>query len=135
MTARRHQCLSRTILLVLLMLGVMISPVLAVVGELHGIEHAAMAAGDGAHEHDHDHDHGHRHTAAFDRPHHHGEADPDHVSGAHGLMHQTVNVTVTMPDMSLAVSFQSAREPRLPEFSRIHPPSDFPNLPFRPPIA
>jgi hypothetical protein len=127
---RPHRLLLRTALLVLLTLGVMISPVLAMVGELHAIEHAALADSDSLHHH--------LHSAAADHPDHHGgdpDSDPDHATGMHGLMHQSVSISVTLPNTALDIPGQSACAPRLPELARADPPRKAPSSPFRPPIA
>ena len=119
----------RTALLVLLVLGMVISPTLAAVGEVHRVEHAAAASDDA---------HGHTHSADNDHHHHdHGGdgSDPEHATGSHGLMHQSASLSLTMPDEPLAVSVVALGEPLLPEFRRLHLPGDSPNLPFRPPIA
>lgn len=125
---RRYSRLLRTALLVLLVLGMVVSPVLAAVGELHAMEHAAMAANDSAHDHV---------GLADSDPHdHHGsEVDPDHATGRHGVMHQAASVLVTLPATALDISMQSADESFLPEFGRSHLPADSPSLPYRPPIA
>ena len=125
---RRYSLLPRTALLVLLVLGMAIGPILAAVGELHDMEHAAMASSDGAHDHDRSSDSDHH-------DHHGGEPDPDHATGGHGLMHLAGSVSVTLPDAQLHISMQSASEPLLPEFGRFLLPGDSPSLPFRPPIA
>ena len=124
----RHCRRLRTALLVLVVLGMVVSPTLAAVGEVHGIQHAVAAGSDDAH--------GHTHSADSD-PHDPGgdESDPEHATGGHGLMHQSASLSVTMPDEPLAVSEVAPGEPLLPEFRRLHLPGDSPNLPFRPPIA
>lgn len=125
---RRYCRLLRTALLVLLVLGMVVSPVLAAVGELHAMEHAAVTASDGAHDH--------AHAADSDHHDHHGDpVDPDHATGGHGLMHQAGSVSVTLPDAAFTISMQSSSEPLLPGFGRSHLPGDSPSLPFRPPIA
>lgn len=133
---RRHCRRLRSALLVVLVLGMVVGPTLAAVGELHAIQHAAMAAGD-AHGHPHAAHGGH--GGHGDQHHHHpGDAsggDPGHATGGHGLMHQSASLTVTMPDEPLAVSDVALCEPLLPEFRRLHLPGDSPSLPFRPPIA
>ena len=128
----RHCRRLRTALLVLLVLGMVVSPTLAAVGELHGVEHAVAAASDDAH--------GHTHSADNDHHHHHHDhdgdgSDPEHATGGHGLMHQGASMSVTMPDEPLALSVVALGEPLLPEFRRLHLPGDSPTLPFRPPIA
>lgn len=126
---RRHCRRLRTALLVLLVLGMVISPTLAAVGELHAMEHAA-AANDHAHGHAHsaDNDH-HRQDHDGDRP------NPEHAAGGHGLMHQSASPSVTIPDEPVTVSRVALCEPLLPELRRRHLPGDPPDLPFRPPIA
>jgi len=129
---RRHCRRLRTALLALLVLGMVVSPTLAAVGELHGVEHAVAAASDHAHGHTHSADNDHH-----DRD-HDGDgdgSDPEHAAGGHGLLHQGASLSVTMPDEPLAVSEIALCEPLLPEFRRLHLPGDSPNLPFRPPIV
>lgn len=125
---RRPRCFLRIALRVLLVLGMAVSPVLAAVGELHGLEHASMASADDAHDHAHSAD-------ASPHDHHGGGVDPDHATGGHGLMHQAGSVSVALPDATLDISTQAASGPLLPELGRFHLPGDSPDLPFRPPIA
>jgi hypothetical protein len=127
---RRNLRLPGTALRVLLMLGMVVNPVLAAVGELHGMEHASLAAGGEAHDHDH------AHTSHI-QPHDHrgGGDDPDHATGGHGLLHQVVGGTDPLPDSPLRISMQPACGLHLPECSRCQLPGDSPDLPFRPPIA
>lgn len=128
---RRHVRRLRIALLALLVVGMAIAPTLAAVGELHRIEHAAMAPGDDAH--------GHVHAADGEHTHHHDDSgdgsDGDHATGLHGLMHQAGSASVAMPGAPPAVSVVDLREPLLPEFRRLDLPGDTPDLPFRPPIA
>lgn len=125
---RRPSRFLRIALRVLLVLGMAVNPTLAAVGELHGMEHAAMAANDDTHDHAHSAESGHH-------DHHDGEVDPDHAVGGHGLMHQAGSVSVTLPDAALDISMQAVSGSLLPEFGRFHLPGDSPDLPFRPPIA
>lgn len=124
---RRTRRILRSALLTLLMLGLVINPVLAAVGELHGLEHAAMAASAGLHDH--------AHQEGSDHPHPGDDADPEHASGLHGLLHQTGSVSETLPEGLSALLVQLPPEADLPEFGMSHRPGDSPNLPFRPPIA
>lgn len=64
----------RTSFLVLLMLGVMIRPMINQFSALHDVEHATLTGAN---------DHGHDHPDELDPT-----PDPDHATGAHGLMHQ-----------------------------------------------
>ena len=116
----------RASLLVLLVLGLVIKPVLNQIGELHSIEHAALADADGhGHEHGHDHEDG----GQDDEP------GQDHTKGAHGLMHQAnlgassdalpVLAIQPLPSFSLALP--------IPDCSAA--PRQFAATPFRPPIA
>lgn len=125
---RRNLRFPGTALRVLLMLGMVVNPVLAAVGELHGMEHAAMASGDDVHDHAH---------ASDSQPHdHHGGGDDsDHASGGHGLLHQTGSAADPLPDATLDISVRAASGPLLPDSGRSHLPGDSPDLPFRPPIA
>jgi hypothetical protein len=131
MSALRRHCRRLRTVLVLLVLGMVVNPTLAAVGELHGIEHAAMADHADVHAHAHPDDPGHHHD--HDR---HGDgSDSGHASGGHGLMHQGGSLSVTMPEEALSVSDVALCEPLLPEFRRLHFSGDAPDLPFRPPIA
>lgn len=126
-SCRRIRRILRSAVLVLLMLGMVINPALAAVSELHGLEHAAMAASEGTHEHAHP-----------DGSHHHhpgDDVDPEHTSGLHGLMHQTGSLAETLPEGLSTMLVQLPPEADLPESGMSHRPGDSPNLPFRPPIA
>lgn len=112
----------------LLALGMVVNPVLAAVGELHGMEHAAMASGDDVHAHAHASD-----SQAHD--HHGGGGESGHASGGHGLLHLVGSPSDPLPDIALDIPAQSASGPLLPESGQSHLPGDSPNLPFRPPIA
>lgn len=130
LTAVRTRRLLRAALTALLVLGMVIGPALAVASGLHGIEHAALAArGDG---HGHAGDAGHHHHADDPSA---DEADPEHATGAHGLLHQTGSVSVALPHALLSVSAPATCAPQLPELRRPSLPGDSPTLPFRPPIA
>jgi len=111
----------RTSFLVLLMLGVMVRPMLNQLSTLHDVEHATLA---GANDHGHDQPDNRAPTP-----------DPDHFTGAHGLMHQvdtgsSANIWtawVSSPVVPAAsklpvVDFPSTRPPQLASL-------------FRPPIA
>ena len=124
----RYRRLLRPAFLALLVLGMVISPTLAGVSELHDMEHAAEGAGHGAHVHMHS-DSGHHGPVDPD------EADPEHASGAHGLLHQAGSVSVTLPQAAVDISVLPMAGPLLTEFSRSHLPGDSPTNPFRPPIA
>jgi hypothetical protein len=96
--------------------------VLNQIGELHSIEHAALADADG---HGHDHDDGDQDN----------EPGQDHTKGAHGLMHQA-NLGASS-DVLPSLAIQP-----LPSFSMAFPmpdctaaPRQFAATPFRPPIA
>jgi hypothetical protein len=112
----------------LLALGMVVNPVLAAVGELHGMEHAAMASAEDMHDHAHGSD-------SQPQDHHGGGDDSDHASGGHGLLHQAGSASDPLPDIALGISVASASGPLLPESGRSHLPGDSPDLPFRPPIA
>jgi hypothetical protein len=131
MSALLRHCRLRTAFLALLVLGMVVSPALAAVGELHGVEHAVAAASVEPHGHTHSADDDHH-----DHDHGGGEgSDPDHATGSHGLMHQATSLSVTLPVEPLTVSDVALCEPLLPEFRLLPMPGDAPNLPFRPPIA
>lgn len=121
--------LLRAALHLLLVTGLVAGPALAAASELHGIEHAALAA----------EGHGHAHAADGDPPHgdpHDGDSgDPDHATGAHGLVHQIGSLPVAMPCDGIWVSTPPVCAQRIPEFHHCHLPGNSPSLPFRPPIA
>jgi hypothetical protein len=127
---RDCRLLLRSAFLALLVLGMVVNPTLAAVGELHAIDHAAAAW---------DHDRGgHAHSTDTDDHHHAhpgGQPDHDHATGAHGLMHQGGTVSFGLPEAGVVVSDASPCGPLLPEFRRRALPGDCPSLPFRPPIA
>jgi hypothetical protein len=124
---RRHRRLLRATLLVLLALGMVVKPTLGALSELHDMEHAAaIAHSDDGHGHAHPEDPGHEHGG--------DESDPDHATGAHGLMHQGASPSIALPDAMMSVSRQASSE-RLPDSGPFRLPGDAPNLPFRPPIA
>lgn len=111
----------RTSFLVLLMLGVVVRPMLNQLSALHGVEHAALA---GANDHGHDHSDDGAPTP-----------DPDHATGAHGLMHQA--------DTGSSANIWTAwvSPPVIPAASKL-PLADLDSTrpqkltsPFRPPIA
>jgi hypothetical protein len=111
----------RASLLVLLVLGLVVKPVLNQLGELHSVEHAALADAD---------EHGHDHAGDQD-----DEPGQDHAKGAHGLMHQA-NLGASS-DVLPTLAIQP-----LPSFSLALPMPDctaaprlFAATPFRPPIA
>ena len=116
--------LFRASFLALLVLGLMINPVLAQLGEFHAAEHAVAAD---AHGHDHRADG----TNDGDDP----EQD-DHTSGSHGLMHQNGgSTTLTGLVASMSVPMVYTRMPDLPIPDAIGIPQEVPSSPFRPPIA
>lgn len=131
-TPVRTRRLLRAALTALLVLGMVIGPTLAVASGLHGIEHAALAAHGTGHGHGHAGDAGHHHHADDPSA---DEADPEHATGAHGLLHQTGSVSVALPHAVLSVCAPAACAPQLPELRRPSLPGDSPTLPFRPPIA
>lgn len=118
------QVLLRATLLAMLVLGVMVRPTLNLVGELHAVQHAALAAaGDLDHQDD-----GEEHDES-------GHHDGDHAQGSHGLLHQadagtaasiwtSVTAMPTIPPSSLMVMSRYAELP----------PQSI-GSPFRPPIA
>lgn len=124
---RRLRRFLRTALLLLLMLGMAAGPALAAVGELHGLEHSAMAAGAAAYAHSHPDGSDHHHSG--------DDVDPDHTAGAHGFMHHAGGVPETLPEAASGLLMQLPRESRQLEFGKAHRPGDSPKLPFRPPIA
>lgn len=124
---RRYYHSLRTALLVLLAFGLMVTPVLDQLGELHGVEHAAMAAAS----------HGHAHAldlVAADHP-HGDEGDSDHSDGSHGLLHLYTSVTVALPDTVVRLFPPPAVGALLPIPVAPLLPGDPSSLPFRPPIV
>ena len=129
---RRHRRLLRTALLVLLALGMVVQPALGALGELHEVEHAAIAQSDSGHDHGDDHLHDHD----ADTGHQHGDgSDQDHATGPHGLLHQAASASATLPDPVTFLPPQVPAGSHLPESGPLHLPGDAPGLPFRPPIA
>lgn len=127
----RQPRLFRTALLVLLALGMVVKPTLAALGELHDAEHAAHAV---AHSHDHGHHHGPDGDPETD-PHLPAPSDPDHVLGAHGLLHMQCTVSVALSDIPSRLVPIAAPALPLPDLETPRLPGDAPSLPFRPPIA
>ncbi len=123
----------RTSFLALLVLGLMIQPLLAQLGELHAAEHAMLVATD-AHGHDHDADSDH--DAYIDSEDGRNPDQDDHATGAHGLMHQSGGfTTLTGLVSSMSVPKLYARMPDLPIPDAIGVRNAVPSSPFRPPIA
>lgn len=111
----------RTSFLVLLMLGVMVRPMINQLSALHDVDHATLA---GANDHGHDHPDDSNPTT-----------DPDHATGAHGLMHQA--------DTGTSANIWTAwvAPPVIPVDAKL-PMADLASTrpqqltsPFRPPIA
>lgn len=125
----RQPRLFRTVLLVLLALGVVVKPTLAALGELHDAEHAVQAI---AHGHYHDHDHGHDGDPS---PHPPQPGDLDHAQGAHGLLHVLSTVSVALPDTIARLAAAPTAALPLPDIEAPRLPGDAPSLPFRPSIA
>jgi hypothetical protein len=119
--ATTHLNFLRASLLVLLVLGLVIKPVLNQIGELHSIEHAALADADG-HGHDHDDDQD-------------DEPGQDHTKGAHGLMHQANLGASTDALPTLAIQPLQSFSLALPIPDCSAAPRQFAATPFRPPIA
>jgi hypothetical protein len=107
--------------LMLLVLGLLVRPVVDLVGGLHAAEHAVQAAAVA--------DHGHAHPG--EEP----AGDPDHTRGSHGLMHQAeCGATVApWPAWTLALGLPPSATAALPDV--IAPRLGVPATPFRPPIA
>ena len=117
--------LLRASCLALLVLGLMIKPVLAELGEFHAAEHTVAAD---AHGHGHDSDGDTEGGCSPDRD--------DHATGAHGLMHQSGgSTTLTGLVHGMSVPRVYARMPDLPIPDAIGVPHEVPSSPFRPPIA
>lgn len=110
---------ARTSLFVLLVLCALIRPWLHIAGGMHEMEHAAEASA-----------HGHHHGEETPAP----DSDPDHVKGAHGLLHLADTHATTAWDLPsfTATVRPSTLVPRLDVHWRA---SQQPASPFRPPIA
>lgn len=106
--------LLRATMLALLVLGIMVRPVLGVIGELHVIEHASLASGTDSQG---------------------NGLDPDHALGVHGLLHQGCgNADSTLP-ASLDLTALPLAPAVLPFPATAPPGGAYVDLPFRPPIA
>ncbi len=124
MNSHLHRLLEvlRASFLALLVLGLMITPVLTQLGELHAAEHAELAADLRDHEHGADH-----------------EDDPDrddNNAGAHSLLHFTCGAS-SLTNVVAAISIQMAygRMPMLRQPDASGVPHQSLSPPFRPPIA
>jgi hypothetical protein len=124
---RCHRSL-RTALLVLLALGLMARPMLGQLGELHGVEHAAIAETVA---------HGHGHVATPDAAHHHHDerGETETSDGSHDLLHMFTGVTVALPETVVQLFPLPAAGTLLPLPATPRLPGDPSSLPFRPPIA
>ncbi len=111
----------RTSFLVLLMLGVVVRPMINQLSALHGMEHATLAGPN---------DHGHDYPGDRDRT-----PDPNHATGAHGLMHQadtgsSANIWTAWVSPSV---IPAASKLPLVDLASTRPQKL--TSPFRPPIA
>lgn len=131
-TARRHLQFVRLLLIAWVVCGLLVQPVMGVLGELHAIEHAAAV----------DADHGHHHDYATAGHDHHdlqigpdGKA-PDVPSPLHGLLHAYVGMSAADLHAPPALDCPSpvGGDPPLagPECGRF---ASCPSSPFRPPIV
>lgn len=114
--------LLRASLLVLLVLGMLVKPVLNHVGELHAVEHAALAVCDHGHD-------GSDHDCTDSGP------DTDHAQGAHSLMHSAdagASTGICISSTSLPTAAPDSVLP-MPDTAAVHP--QHPISLFRPPIA
>ena len=119
----RHRSFLQACAFALLLLGVVCKPVLAFVGELHAVEHAALAG------HADDHDSGHGDDHGND-----GE-DPGHALGGHGLLHQCSGGTGSIPSLHPLLILTVVPATVLPPVDASPPARPTLTLPFRPPIA
>lgn len=118
----RLSTLLRASLLVLLVLGLVIKPALAFVGELHAIDHALATQAD---EHEHEQADGHDDTP-----------DPDHSKGAHALMHQATSAGAFTDDLAVLTLPTVAYEPVVVPGPAASPVAlKHITGPFRPPIV
>lgn len=116
----------RPALLLLLMFGLIVTPILDQLGDLHGAEHAAAQALE----------HGHAHASVGVSGHEHpGERESDHRDGSHGLLHLSTGIIVALPDAPLRVVLQPVGGVWLPIPIAPALPGDPSSLPFRPPIV
>ena len=118
----RHRRLLQTCAFALLLLGLLCQPVLGFVGELHAIEHAAVAG----HADEHAGDHA---DAAGD------EGEPDHALGEHGLLHQCSGGASSIPPAHPMLVLATGPTTTLPIVEASQPVGAVLTLPFRPPIA
>lgn len=105
----------------LLLFGLVCKPILGFVGELHAVEHAALAA------HVDDHDHGDDHQGD-------GE-EQDHSLGGHGLLHQCGSGASSVLPAQFTLVLASLPATLLPSIQASPPPRQSLTSPFRPPIA
>ena len=103
----------------LLLLGLLCEPILDFVGELHAVEHAALAS----HVGDHGDDHGNN-----------GEEE-GHAVGGHGLMHQYSGGAGSIPPVHPVIAMGLIPSATLPAVEASPPIGSILTLPFRPPIA
>lgn len=115
----RHRSFLQGCAFALLLFGLVCKPVLGFVGELHAIEHAALAG----HADDHGNDHGDD-----------GE-DPGHAFGAHGLLHQCSGGAGSIPPLHPMLVLAPMPAAILPAVEASPPARPTLTLPFRPPIA
>lgn len=106
--------LLRAAMLALLVLGIMVRPMLEMIGELHAVEHAALIG---------------------DNDPQGNQLDPDHTMGTHGLLHQSSgNADSTLP-APLSLTAPPSTPVVLPVHTARAPGGAYITLPFRPPIA
>ncbi|WP_162616009.1 hypothetical protein [Solilutibacter oculi] len=122
---RRHRSFLRTALLVLVVLGMLIQPALAALGDLHEIEHAAALHSD----------HGHAHHDGHEVPADDKDAPGDPL-GIHSLLHPSgaaASMALIEPVVLLPSLMAEGESPVRAYASG--PPMSRLTLPFRPPIA
>lgn len=117
----RHRSFLQYCAFALLLFGLVCKPVLGFVGELHAVEHAALAG----HVDDHGHDHGNDKDGD----------EPGHALGAHGLLHQCGSGAGWIPPLHPMLVLSPMAATILPAVEASPPARPTLTLPFRPPIA
>lgn len=120
----------RAIFFALLVFGLVAKPIVNQLGDLHAVEHVALTEGVVGQDHSHDGDTIHHGSDSHDY-----EQHPDHIKGAHVLMHQADSGSSATP---WAVEFLPfARPPAqvVPMPDSGPPATSHRTSPFRPPIA
>lgn len=117
----------RTLALALLLIGIGLNPVVAFVGDIHALDHAALAADAGSHAHADDH--AHTPPSVTDSE----PAGEEQGDGWHGLMHLSHGCAASVGGSPLlAVVPQAQKVDAAPSTSPA--PLKRVSVPFRPPI-